>query len=167
MSSLDRGASFWFLLSEFALPLIWLAFLPWALVAAIASCLRRAVVDAALACSVLIIAVLVVLEGRYVGDFVRFQIERPHYVAALAAARSGHVSKDLAIAVDPPMLAYFEWGAFLSISYGVVYDQTDEIAKEPEERSDGWSGSRASDVLDCPADVRALGGHFYAAHISC
>jgi hypothetical protein len=66
-----------------------------------------------------------------------------------------------------PLIAYFEWDSFLSVSYGVVYDETDEIAQEPEQRSAGWHGARPSSVLDCPADVRALGGHFYAAHISC
>jgi len=105
--------------------------------------------------------------GRDAGDLIRFQIERPELMVRVEAVRAGQkVDADIADA-GPPLLAYFTWGGFLSTHYGVIYDETDNIAKEPAERDAAWNERFAHTEIVCPADIRPAGGHFYIAHISC
>jgi hypothetical protein len=125
---------------------------------------RRAAVAALLP----VVAVLAVLHGRYLGDFIRFRLERSEYLTAIASVRDGREPPlDARIDLGPPTFAYFSWGGMLFASSGVAYDETDEAGRSPEEWSAAWRARQGQSELSCDAEIRPLGGHFYMVHAGC
>jgi hypothetical protein len=112
---------------------------------------------------------LAVWDGRYVGEVVRFRLERADYVAAIEAARAGHPPPDVGTYVDvgPPTFAYFNWGGPFLDPTGIAYDETDEAGKPPELRSEAWRARHAKSEFSCGAEVRPLGGHFFMVRPDC
>jgi hypothetical protein len=151
------------------LAVAWLSVPVWSIVVAARRFRARAWGAAMIAACFPVLALLLVLEGFYWSDLLRFTLERPNLVAALEAARAGRPSPvpRVQIAVGPPTIAFFTWQGFLSSAHGVVYDETDEIAKPAETRSSAWRERLPTHELDCPGDVRRLSGHFYAARLIC
>jgi hypothetical protein len=145
----------------------WLLLPIWALVAAARRACRGAWRDAARAACGPLFAVLAVLYGREAGEFVRFRIERPQYVAAIEAARAGHPSSEIYVDVGPPTFAYFIWGGMVWGTSGVAYDETDEAGMLPESRSASWRERQGKSELACDAQIRPLGDHFYMVRAGC
>jgi hypothetical protein len=154
-------------LSLLTLASAWLLLPIGAVVAAVRRAYRGAWRDAARAACVPAIAMLAVLYGREAGEFVRFRMERPQYLAAIEAARAGHPSGTTHVDVGPPTFAYFIWGGMVWGTAGVAYDETDEAGKPAEIRSANWRERQGKSELSCDADIRPLGGHFYMVHAGC
>jgi hypothetical protein len=68
---------------------------------------------------------------------------------------------------DEPRLQYFDWEGFAAISFGALYDESDEVMKPAGERSAAWK-KRAEDLLYCGilGGIPA-GGHFYIIELGC
>ena len=51
----------------------------------------------------------------------------------------------------------------------MIYDETDEIAKSPQERSKDWKSREAAGLLSCIVVNAAMGGHYYIAsgYLAC
>ena len=146
----------------------WLAVPIWALFVAVRHMQNGAWSRAATAALLPLVAIVAVLHGRYLGDFVRFRLERANYLAAMESARNGHAPPlDVRVDLGPPTFAYFSWGGMVFASSGVAYDETDEAGKPPEGRSATWRARQGQSELSCDAEVRPLGGHFYMVHAGC
>jgi hypothetical protein len=145
----------------------WVAVPIWAVLVAVARMRRRAYRAAGVAALVPILAIASYPHGRYIGDVIRFERERPSYVAALAAARAGKVEDNAEVYVGPPLIAFFPWGGFLTTSYGVIFDETGQAAKPLTVRLEAWAGRDIPMELKCPGDVLPLGGAFYVGHFTC
>lgn len=157
--------------------LVWPAILVlivfWTVVAIVAvisvgrNLLRRDYRRAGLAALIPVIAVAAFMFGRQIGVRIIFEVERPTYVAAIAAAREGSIARGVDIDVGPPTVAFFVWNSLLESANGIVFDEADTIAKPLAARRDIWGTRRVPGDLTCPADVTSLGGHFYWARIAC
>jgi hypothetical protein len=145
----------------------WLTFPTWALVKAIAHARRRDWRRALTFASAPILAVLIVLEGRFAADVIRFQLERGRYLAAIETKRAGAAVPRAAIDLGPPVFAYFNWGGMIWASKGVAYDESDEAGKPDNARSEAWRNHRKNSEISCDAGVRPLGGHFYMVYAGC
>jgi len=144
---------------------LWLAVPAWALVVAVRRVQARAYRAAALAALIPAIAVAVPGNGPLLGVFLRFQIERPSYVARIDAAWAGHADPD--IVARPSVIAFFPWRRSATGSFGVVYDESDAIAEPLERRQELWRQRQVPGELLCEGRVRPLGGHFYSAGFGC
>jgi hypothetical protein len=165
---IDDGTIFLIAIASPPMLVFWVAVVMWAIGLAIGRVWRRLYRSALVAALVPMLAIGTLLHGRDLGDVVRFQIERPSYVAEIAAARSGDRHEQIEVAVGPPMVAFLPWGGFLSTFRGVVFDETDEIAKPLSVRLAAWGDREIpAELKSCPGDVLAVGGHFYIAHFFC
>ena len=144
---------------------LWLAVPAWALVVAVLRLRSRAYVAAALSALLPAIAVAVYDDGPFLGVFLRFQVERPGYVARIEAARAGR--DDPNIVAGPTLVAFFPWGGWVTGSFGVAYDESDVIAKPFALRRELWRDRRVPGEFRCDGSVSALGNHFYMAGFSC
>jgi hypothetical protein len=52
-------------------------------------------------------------------------------------------------------------------SYGVVFDETDQMAKPLVLRRTAWSGRDVPPELKCEGRVLPVGGHFYLGRFAC
>jgi hypothetical protein len=143
----------------------WVAVPVWASIVAIRRIWSRAYVVAALSALVPVIAVAVAHDGPFWGVVLRFDLERPRYLARIDAARAGRQDDDI-VAV-PNVVAFFPWSGSAVGSFGVAYDEADVIAKPLEERAVLWRRRRVPDELLCDGRVTPLGGHFYLASFAC
>jgi hypothetical protein len=74
-------------------------------------------------------------------------------------------------------ILFFDWGKVgLAVTsttvYWLVYDESEEIARPVEERSQSWKDRAARERLyfsdeKCLAEARRLTGHYYSAFMSC
>lgn len=165
---IDDGTTFLIALGSEPLIAFWIGVVAWSSVRLVMRLRSQAVRPALRAALVPALAIGAVLYGRDIGDVVRFEIERPSYVAAIAAVRAGssddsHVESD----IGPPLVAYFPWGGFLSVSYGVVFDEADQMAKPAAVRQEAWKARRIPFELTCEGAVLPVGGHFYIGRFSC
>jgi hypothetical protein len=91
------------------------------------------------------------------GDTLHFEIMREHYqrvVDSLPETRE-------------PKLVVFEWGGMVWISDGVVYDESDEVARPAARQSAAWHARAAKTELGCGYNIISMGGHFYLANFAC
>jgi len=144
---------------------LWLAVPAWALVVVVRRLQARAYVAAGLAALLPAIAVAVPSYGPFLGVFLRFQIERPAYAARIAAARAGRDDPD--VFTSPSIVAFFPWSGSAVGSYGVVYDESDVIAKPLARRQELWRYRGIPGELLCDGEAKPLGGHFYIAGFGC
>jgi hypothetical protein len=116
-----------------------------------------------------ILCVVVFWYGYAWGDRVWFELHRPTYEKAVAEFTSGscqsvdwvHFQPKIGqLDCGPPIVAVFEFGSFLSMWHGVVYDQSDELAKETGKRSAGWTNRPAASWLSCSDVYQNLDGHY-------
>jgi hypothetical protein len=120
---------------------------------------------AAFAACVPVIAFFLLSYGPSIGVVIRFAIERSAYVARIEAARAGAI--DFGIVSGSPLVAFFPWGGSAVGSYGVVYDESDVIAKPLAERQAAWRYRGVPGELLCAGDAWRLSGHFYMGHFAC
>jgi uncharacterized membrane protein YhaH (DUF805 family) len=120
---------------------------------------------AAFAACVPVIAFFLLSYGPAIGIVIRFAIERPAYVARIEAVRAGAV--DFGIVSGSPIVAFFPWGGTAVGSYGVVYDESNVIAKPLAERQAAWRYRGVPGELLCDGDAWRLSGHFYIGHFAC
>ncbi|MEE3624651.1 hypothetical protein UCD39_11700 [Nitrospirillum sp. BR 11752] len=92
------------------------------------------------------------------GEILHFQALRPLYLERIKVMST----------TGAPKLALFIWGDWLTTSFGVVYDESDEVALPPERRSDAWTSRANQTLLTCGYSVDTdFGGHFYFVYLSC
>jgi hypothetical protein len=117
-------------------------------------------------------AILIYFAGTTIGDRVHFWIEKSSYDRVLADAHAGKCEagdhKPWGVAIDAidchdPITVVFIWDGFLSAWNGVIYDAADEIAKLPEDRSEGWRSREIGKLLGCSGATYAFGAHYYRA----
>jgi hypothetical protein len=164
----------WWILAVLAFPLS----LPWIVtpLAALAlSLVRLFQRDYWAAGRLLLFPILTVCLFWYLkigGDRVWFELHRPCFDKAIAklagdnCASADWITSNLMIdAADcgPPMIVVFEFGGFLSMWHGVVYDQSDEFAKPAEQRSESWKKNKSSECLACSIARWNPESHFYLA----
>ncbi|VIO69028.1 hypothetical protein [Bradyrhizobium ivorense] len=113
---------------------------------------------------------LIFASARMAGispEFLRFAIWKSHYIEQVEKLPP----------TDEPRLATFDWGqtggaGVANFIYTLVFDESDEIARAPEQRSRAWQdrmNRRCPGTTPCsPSDpagfsiaVRKLDGHFY------
>ncbi len=69
---------------------------------------------------------------------------------------------------EQPKLAAFSWGSFVDVSLGVVYDESDEIAKPPEARPPAWNQRATGTLAACEVlETLPAGDHFYVVRVAC
>lgn len=100
---------------------------------------------------------------EYPADAVHFLKELPNYQRAVEALPD-----------DGKRYREFNWGGMLFASRGVVYDETDEIARPPGRQSAAWLARLNNSDLACGLDpdvrigiVEPLAGHYYLASFGC
>ncbi|EGY01091.1 transmembrane protein [Nitrospirillum viridazoti Y2] len=92
------------------------------------------------------------------GEILHFHALRPIYLGRIKAMPN----------IGAPKLALFIWGDWLATSYGVVYDESDEVALPSERRSDAWTSRADQTLLTCGYSLDMdFGGHFYFVSLSC
>jgi hypothetical protein len=115
---------------------------------------------------------LIFFYGGEVSDFARFRLTKGAYDRVISDARAGHCdAADLnhrgagtdELDCRAPVIVVFPWGGFGSIWHGVVYDASDEIAKQPRHRSAVWNATPIGKHLACSGVNFALGDHYYRA----
>jgi len=95
---------------------------------------------------------------NYLGGALRFSLTHSYYEQQVALLPAG----------DKPRLAVFIWGGMLWASRGVVYDESDEIAKPPGQQSTLWKDKARGGELSCGNwDARRLWSHYYLVGFSC
>jgi hypothetical protein len=118
------------------------------------------------------VGALVMVYGSFLGDMIRFQVDKPAYDRVVADIEAGRCGDDdrrrWNIAVDyvhcaDPAIVIFVWGGFVSAWHGVIYDAADEIAKPASDRSIEWKHLPIGALLSCSGVKVPLGGHYYRA----
>jgi len=158
---------FFFIFALLWLAVPWVGLPVWAVAVAAEQLGHGAYKSAGLTALVPVLAIGTLAYGRYIGDAIRFERERPAYAARIDAARKGVVDNDIEVDQGPLMVAFFPWGGFLTTSYGAIFDETDQAAKPLAERLKYWHGRNVPAELKCPGDVLSLGGYFYVGHFTC
>jgi hypothetical protein len=112
-----------------------------------------------------VVAIYLLFRGPSIGAFIRFTVEYPNYMARIDAARAGSV--DFEIVSGSPIVAFFPWGGTAVNSYGVVFDESDVIARPLSERQQAWRYRAVPGELLCSGSAWRLSGHFYMGHFAC
>jgi len=86
-------------------------------------------------------------------------------VTPLEAARAGRDDPD--IVTGTSVVAFLPWSGSVTGSYGVVYDESDVIAKPLATRQELWRYHGVPGEFLCDGRVTPLGNHFYMAGFSC
>ena len=148
-----------------ALLLAWVAAGVAALIAGIRSAMRkdwRQCTLASLLPAALLVAALdpvrFVRSCNYLGDVIHFVAAKPFYdrqIAALSAEQG-------------PRLAVFNWGGMVWASFGVVYDESDQVALPSGRQSADWLERAGRSELSCAGyGAQPLWDHYYLASFSC
>jgi hypothetical protein len=153
------------LLSGPVLLALWLSVPVGSVVVAIRRLRRRDYIGTAFPALVPILAFFLLFHGPYIGAFVRFVIERPAYLARIRAGRSDGINFEITDA--PPVVAFIPWGGTAVGTYGVVFDESDVVAKSLAERKAAWRYRGVPGELLCEGSVVGFGGHFYMGHFAC
>lgn len=165
---IDDGT--WFLIAMAGVPVIvfWIAVMVWAIVLTAVRLRHRAYGPALRTALVPLLGTAAFFYGQNIGDVLRFELERPSYLAAVAALRAGGDHDDhVEVHLGPPMVAYFLWGGMIWASYGVVFDETDQVAKPTAARRAAWGDRDVPTELKCEGDALPVGGHFYVGRFAC
>jgi hypothetical protein len=158
----------WMLIAGLLVPVLfslWLVPPAIAVLVFIARLRQRQYGAASLSALVPFAGLLLLTAGPYLGAFIRFAIERPIYEARINAARAGAI--DFKIVSGTPIVAFFPWGGSAFASYGVVFDESDVIAKPLPERQAAWRYRAVPGELLCGGGAERLSGHFYLGHFAC
>jgi hypothetical protein len=145
--------------------LLWLVVPCGAFFMTIARLKRRAYVAAFPTALVVIAGFGVALYGPTIGALLRFEVERPTYVARIEKARAGGIDSEIATGL--PILAFFPWGGFVTNTYGVIYDESKMIAEPLAVRRERWRDRVVPDGLLCEGRVTPLHGAFYLGDFVC
>jgi hypothetical protein len=95
---------------------------------------------------------------NYVGDVVHFIISKPHYDREIAALPAD----------QRPRLVVFDWGGMTWASFGLVYDETDQVSLPWGRQSADWLAQASSSELSCEGyGVQPLWDHYYLASFPC
>jgi hypothetical protein len=97
------------------------------------------------------------------GDIVHFLAMRPSYLRTIRATP----------AHGEPRLLVFNLGGMIWASRGFVYDESDEVMREPSLQSPGWTARAQESELACGYQVQPFPGqfaftrHWYLASFPC
>jgi hypothetical protein len=94
--------------------------------------------------------------GQVAGDYIHFLAKYPHYRSEISALPSGE-----------PRLLVDNWGGVFIVSHGLVYDESDEIAKPDAERTEAWKKRASRTEAECVYGSTPIGGHFYFVGLHC
>jgi hypothetical protein len=144
---------------------VWAAVALWSLALGVRFALRKIWVPS---CQAAILPIVVTLAGfhlegfirgcSYLGNVLHFVVALPYYEHVVAEMpRDGH-----------PRLAVFNWGGMVWASYGLVYDESDEVALPPGRQSAAWRSNPNLGELSCGGfGVERLWSHYYLASFPC
>jgi hypothetical protein len=136
-----------------------------ALIASVRSAMRKDWIQFALASLLPIALIFVALDpigfvrsSNYLGDLVHFIVTKPYYDKVIAG-----------LPVDQrPRVAVFDWGGMVWASFGVVYDESDQVALPPGRRSADWLERASHSELSCEGyGARPLWDHYYLVSFPC
>jgi hypothetical protein len=152
--------------------LVWSIVPALAIVGGLRAVMTGHVWQAASCSAVPILGLLIYYHGGFVGETLRFQINKAAYQRVVSDADAGkcsakdrarwHVDID-AIDCEAPIAIIFVWGGFGPFWHGIVYDAADEMARSAPARSGTWKQRPVGGMLSCTDARRSLGGHYYLA----
>lgn len=136
-----------------------------ALIAAARAAMRKDWRQCAIASLLPIVLLVVALDPvrfvrscNHIGDVAHFIVAKPYYdrqIAALPASQG-------------PRLAVFDWGGMTWASFGVVYDETDQVSLPPRRQSADWLERASRSELSCKGyGVQPLWDHYYLVSFPC
>jgi len=97
------------------------------------------------------------------GDVVHFLVRCPSYMETVRATQAN----------GQPRLLIFNLGGMIWASRGFVYDESDEVVREPSQQSSGWKTRAQNSELGCGYGAEAFPGrfaftrHWYLASFGC
>jgi hypothetical protein len=95
---------------------------------------------------------------NYIGDVAHFIVAKPYYDRQIAALPAG----------QGPRLATFDWGGMVWASFGVVYDETDQLSLPRGRQSPDWLERASHTELSCEGyDAQPLWDHYYLVSFAC
>jgi len=95
--------------------------------------------------------------GQFAGDYVHFLAKYPSYRSEISRLPAAE-----------PRFLVDDWGGFLSmVSRGLVYDESDEIARPATEQSEAWKKRTSRTLASCVYGYTPIGGHFYLVALDC
>jgi hypothetical protein len=93
----------------------------------------------------------------YLGDVIHFVVRKPYYDQQIAALPAGQ-----------PRLVVFDWGGTSWTSFGLVYDESDQVALPKGRQSADWLAQASHSELSCGGyGVQSLWDHYYLASFPC
>lgn len=135
--------------------------------------IQRSYVSALVWAMPALIGALAIQYGTRIGELARFRGNRSTYDRIIEGAKAGDCStlgKKLPgqaivdyVHCRPPVVVIFAWTWFSAGWRGVIYDESDEIARPVAERSAGQTDERTRLLLSCSQASRNLGDHYYLA----
>ena len=136
-----------------------------ALIASVRSAMRNDWRRGAIAALLPIVLMVVALDPvgfvracDHIGDIAHFIAAKPYYDRQIAALPAGR----------GPRLALFDWGGTAWASFGVVYDESDQVSLPPGRQSADWLEEASHSELSCEGyGVQPLWGHYYLASFAC
>lgn len=96
-----------------------------------------------------IFGILTVIYGMRVSEFIQFRFRKAEYDQVVQRCIGTDSIKVEAISCQSPKMMLFPLGGFDIMSYGIVYDESDEISLPIDSRSEKWSRQEAGKVLKC------------------
>jgi hypothetical protein len=148
-----------------ALLFVWVMAGVGALAASVRSAMRKDWRRCAIASLLPIVLLVVALDPigfvrscNHIGEVAHFIIAKPYYDRQIAALPAG----------QGPHLAVFDWGGMAWASFGVVYDETDQVSLPRARQSADWLARASHSELSCEGyGVQPLWDHYYLASFPC
>jgi len=136
-----------------------------ALIVSVRSAMRKHWRQCAIASLLPIALIVVALDPvrfvracNYIGDVAHFIAAKPFYDRQVAALPTG----------ERPRLAVFDWGGMVWASFGVVYDESDQLSLPRDRRSADWLERASHTELSCEGyDAQPLWDHYYLVSFAC
>jgi hypothetical protein len=148
-----------------ALFFVWVMAGVGALAASVRSAMRKDWRQCVIASLLPIVLLVVALDPigfvrscNHIGEVAHFIIAKPYYDRQIAALPAG----------QGPHLAVFDWGGMAWASFGVVYDETDQVSLPRARRSADWLARASHSELSCEGyGVQPLWDHYYLVSFPC
>jgi hypothetical protein len=148
-----------------ALLFVWVMAGVGALAASVRSAMRKDWRQCAIASLLPIVLLVVALDPigfvrscNHIGEVAHFIIAKPYYDRQIAALPAG----------QGPHLAVFDWGGMAWASFGVVYDETDQVSLPRARQSADWLARASHSELSCEGyGVQPLWDHYYLVSFPC
>jgi hypothetical protein len=148
-----------------ALLFVWVMAGVGALAASVRSAMRKDWRRCAIASLLPIVLLVVALDPirfvrscNHIGEVAHFIIAKPYYDRQIAALPAG----------QGPHLAVFDWGGMAWASFGVVYDETDQVSLPRARQSADWLARASHSELSCEGyGVQPLWDHYYLVSFPC